>query len=92
YYANSFVCEPPDPGAVVAWSTYEQDRFAAAVRRGNAWGVQFHPEKSSTAGLAVIERWVAEAWRVGRAPGRGAGVDPSGSGSAASGENAGGAA
>jgi glutamine amidotransferase len=59
YYANSFVCEPRDPGCVTAWSTHEDDRFAAAVRAGSAVGVQFHPEKSSDAGVRFVRAFVA---------------------------------
>lgn len=63
YYANSFVCRPADPGSAVAWSEHEGDRFVAAVRRGRTVGVQFHPEKSSRAGLAFVRAWLAEAAR-----------------------------
>jgi glutamine amidotransferase len=63
YYANSFVVEPADPGAVIAWTVYEQDRFPAAVRRGRTWGVQFHPEKSGAPGLRLIRNFVTEASR-----------------------------
>jgi glutamine amidotransferase len=63
YYANSYVCRPDDPRAVTAWSTHEGDRFPAAVRAGNAVGVQFHPEKSSSAGLAFVRAWVEEVER-----------------------------
>ena len=59
YYANSFVCRATDPSQVIAWSSHEDDRFAAAVRVGRTVGVQFHPEKSSTAGV----RWLHEARR-----------------------------
>ena len=58
YYANSFVCRPTDEGSVIAWSTHEGDRFPAAVRTGNVVGVQFHPEKSSTPGLAFIRNYL----------------------------------
>src|SRR5687767_14592878 len=54
YYANSFACRPTTDDTVIAWSCHEDDRFAAAVRageRGNIVGVQFHPEKSSEAGV-----------------------------------------
>ncbi|HEU4631847.1 MAG TPA: imidazole glycerol phosphate synthase subunit HisH [Gemmatimonadaceae bacterium] len=61
YYANSYVCRPASDGAVIAWSTHEGDRFAAAVRVGNTVGVQFHPEKSSAAGVAFLRAVVGTA-------------------------------
>jgi glutamine amidotransferase len=63
YYANSFVCEPADTAQVVAWSEYEEERFAAVVRRARTWGVQFHPEKSSTAGRTLLRNFLSEAGR-----------------------------
>ncbi len=60
YYANSFVCESDDADAVLARSEYEGEEFAAAVRRGRTWGVQFHPEKSSTPGLALLRNFLDE--------------------------------
>jgi imidazole glycerol-phosphate synthase subunit HisH len=60
YYANSYVCRPSEgDGSVIAWSEHEGDRFAAAVRRGRVVGAQFHPEKSSAAGLAFVRAFVA---------------------------------
>lgn len=59
YYANSYVCVPEDSTDAIAWSDYEGVRFAAAVRRGRTWGVQFHPEKSSSPGRRLIANWVA---------------------------------
>jgi len=59
YFANSFVCEPADPGDAIAWSEYEGIRFAAAVRSRRTWGVQFHPEKSSERGRRLLANWTA---------------------------------
>lgn len=61
YYANSFVCEPADPGVVVARTRYEADDFVAAVRLGRTWGVQFHPEKSSAPGRRLIQNFLSAA-------------------------------
>jgi len=61
YYANRFVCRPVDDGAVIAWSTHEDDRFPAAVRAARAVGVQFHPEKSSAPGVRFLHRFLREA-------------------------------
>jgi len=63
YYANSFICEATDPDSVIAWSDYGEERFAAAVRRGRSWGVQFHPEKSSAAGLRLLRNFLSEVAR-----------------------------
>lgn len=65
YYANSFVCRPSDVGVVTAWTTHERDRFPAAIRAGSAVGVQFHPEKSSAAGVAFLHAFLATAAHLG---------------------------
>ena len=61
YYANSFVCRPVDSSGVIAWSEHEGDRYPAAVRSGAAVGVQFHPEKSSAAGVRWLHAFLNEA-------------------------------
>jgi glutamine amidotransferase len=63
YYANRYACRSASDSDVVAWSTHERDRFPAIVRRGRTIGVQFHPEKSSTAGVAFIGAVIEEARR-----------------------------
>ncbi|WNG37629.1 imidazole glycerol phosphate synthase subunit HisH [Archangium minus] len=60
YYAHSFVCRAEEPGVVVGWTTHEEDRFPAAVRRGKVLGVQFHPEKSSVAGVRFVQAFLEE--------------------------------
>ena len=65
YFANSYVCRPADERAVIAWTTHEGDRFPAAVRAGNTIGVQFHPEKSSTAGVRFLHTFLQNAERLG---------------------------
>lgn len=54
YYANGFVCRPVEVSVVTGWTTHDGDRFPAIVRRGATVGVQFHPEKSSAAGVAFV--------------------------------------
>lgn len=61
YYANGYVCRPRSEKVVTAWSTHEADRFPAAVRAGTAVGVQFHPEKSSAAGVRFVRAFLAQA-------------------------------
>jgi imidazole glycerol-phosphate synthase subunit HisH len=61
YYANSYIAEPESVDDVIAWTDYQDCRFAAAVRRGRTWGVQFHPEKSDRPGLQLIRNFLREA-------------------------------
>lgn len=60
YYAHSYVCRATDASVVTGWTTHEEDRFPAAVRRGKVVGVQFHPEKSSMAGVRFVQAWLRE--------------------------------
>jgi imidazole glycerol phosphate synthase glutamine amidotransferase subunit len=56
YYVNGYYVIPSDQEIVAGVSDYGCD-FAAAVQCGRIWGVQFHPEKSATAGLELLRRW-----------------------------------
>ncbi len=61
YFAHTYACEPEDPAAVTAWTTHEGDRFASVVRANRTIGVQFHPEKSSREGVALLRAALAGA-------------------------------
>jgi glutamine amidotransferase len=54
YYVHSFVI--PDTDDVLARTTYGE-RFPALLQRDNVIATQFHPEKSSTAGRIVLDRF-----------------------------------
>lgn len=60
YYANGYACRPDDATVITAWTTHDRDRFPAVVRTGNTVGVQFHPEKSSLAGVQFVRAFLAE--------------------------------
>ena len=57
YHVHSFVCRPREAGDVVGRGEYGE-RFASIVERDNVAGVQFHPEKSSRDGLALLRNFV----------------------------------
>jgi glutamine amidotransferase len=58
YHVHSLAARPAARQDVVGMSEYGET-FATIVGRGRIFGVQFHPEKSSAAGLALLERFVA---------------------------------
>ncbi len=60
YYANSYVCNPERSQGTLAFTEYQGDRFPAGIRKKNTWGVQFHPEKSSSPGLTLIANFLQE--------------------------------
>lgn len=53
YHVHSFAAAPARPQDVLGEAEYGTP-FASAVRRGSFYGVQFHPEKSSAAGLRLL--------------------------------------
>ena len=57
YFTHSYCCAPADEADIIGLTTHGAP-FASAVNRGNAYGVQFHPEKSSRLGLAMLENFV----------------------------------
>jgi glutamine amidotransferase len=58
YFVHSFHPVPRDPDVVVATCDYGGP-VVAAVEQGNVAAVQFHPEKSARAGLALLANWAA---------------------------------
>jgi len=58
YFVHSYYPEPAEPDDLVAESEYGV-RFCAAAGRENLLAVQFHPEKSSRAGLRLYENFLA---------------------------------
>jgi len=63
YHVHSFVPRPADPADVLGESEYGEP-FVSAVDRDPLFGVQFHPEKSSTHGLGLLRNFAAVCSRV----------------------------
>ena len=53
YFVHSFTPRPGEDADVLGWANHGE-RFACAVARPPVYGVQFHPEKSSSAGLKLL--------------------------------------
>lgn len=57
YFVHSFVARPRGEHLIAA--SEHGERFAAIVGSANVFGTQFHPEKSSAAGLRMLGNFVA---------------------------------
>ena len=57
YFVHSYACVPSEASDVLGTADHGVE-FVAAAGRNGVVGVQFHPEKSSTAGLALLGRWL----------------------------------
>jgi glutamine amidotransferase len=63
YHVHSFVPRPSEASDVLGTSEYGE-AFVSAVDRDPLFGVQFHPEKSSAQGLALLRNFAAVCSRV----------------------------
>jgi glutamine amidotransferase len=66
YHVHSFAVKPEDPSVIAGTATYGNE-FVSAVEQDCIYGVQFHPEKSSSDGLLLLSQFVRSAAR-NRAP------------------------
>ena len=56
YFVHSYYPDPDDAAVIYGTSRYPF-RFTCAVARDNIFAVQFHPEKSQAAGLALLRNF-----------------------------------
>ncbi|MCB1076600.1 MAG: imidazole glycerol phosphate synthase subunit HisH [Verrucomicrobiae bacterium] len=59
YFVHSYFPKPEDDAIIAATTNYGVE-FASAVRSGNIFATQFHPERSQSAGLRVIRNFLQE--------------------------------
>ncbi len=58
YFLHSYAVEPAERSS--CWGAADHGGpFCAVAGEGNVMGFQFHPEKSSRAGLALLGRWMS---------------------------------
>ncbi len=60
YFVHSYYVDPVDPQVQAATITHGSQTVTAAIARDNLIAVQFHPEKSSTAGLQILSNFVQQ--------------------------------
>ncbi len=56
YFVHSYYAVPEDP-EIVATTTDYGGEFASSIGRENLFACQFHPEKSQSAGLAILKNF-----------------------------------
>jgi glutamine amidotransferase len=61
YFVHSYHARPEPEDLIAAVAAFGDLPLTAAVARDNIVGVQFHPEKSQAAGMALLKQFVA--WR-----------------------------
>lgn len=57
YFVHSYFCAPEDAALAAGRSHFGVD-FCCAIARDNVFAVQFHPEKSSAAGLQLLKNFL----------------------------------
>ncbi len=57
YFVHSYYAVPKDKNVILCETDYGGD-FASGVHKDNVYGFQFHPEKSQSTGLKIIENFV----------------------------------
>ena len=56
YFVHSYYVETPDQELITGITSYGLD-FPSMVTRNNIFGLQFHPEKSSSLGLRILKNF-----------------------------------
>lgn len=59
YFVHSYYVDPLDASVRAATVTHGSQKVTAAIARDNVAAVQFHPEKSSAAGLQILANFVS---------------------------------
>ncbi|MFM8524953.1 MAG: imidazole glycerol phosphate synthase subunit HisH [Cyanobacteriota bacterium] len=75
YFVHSYAAEPTDPATITATVPYGTTTVTAAVWQGSVGACQFHPEKSSDDGQALLSRWLS--WLAAGRPETASEVEPS---------------
>ena len=60
YFVHSYYVDPVNPQVRAATVTHGSQTVTAAIAQDNLLAVQFHPEKSSTAGLQILSNFVTQ--------------------------------
>ncbi|MCP9754979.1 imidazole glycerol phosphate synthase subunit HisH [Lacihabitans sp. CCS-44] len=57
YFLHSFYIEPEDNNIITTLTEYGSKTYCSSFQKGNIFGTQFHPEKSSLQGLNMLSNF-----------------------------------
>lgn len=58
YFIHSFAAKIENENEILSETKYLDITFCSSLKKGNIYGCQFHPEKSSKAGLKIIKNFI----------------------------------
>lgn len=58
YFVHSYFFKPDSEDDILSMTNYGGFEFCSAVKKGNIYGCQFHPEKSGKVGLSIIQNFI----------------------------------
>lgn len=58
YFVHSYYASPEQAHHAIANTAFSDMRFTSVVNKDNAWGTQFHPEKSGELGLNLLRQFI----------------------------------
>lgn len=61
YFVHSFLATDIEASQLAAFADYEGVQVPGIVAKDNFTGMQFHPEKSGTCGMFLLEQWAKKA-------------------------------
>ena len=59
YFVHSYYASPEQPEHGIASTVFSDMQFTSVINKDNAWGTQFHPEKSGEIGLQVLHQFLS---------------------------------
>lgn len=57
YFVHSYFVNPKDKDIIFSYTKYNDFKFCSSISKGNIFACQFHPEKSSKAGIKIYSNW-----------------------------------
>ena len=58
YFVHSFYVKPQNDDVISGVTSYGDFDFCSSIEKGNVFGVQFHPEKSSNIGCQLLNNFI----------------------------------